>query len=120
MLSLFNSSHNTPWFFSNSCSFFINSCYSNTCAHTHTLFHVYNVTCMSVFRNGCLILENQLVCSSLGKTIFPTLSITWLPAILCIGLQPSGISPVHFTISVVYFLVKLMSMVLPTASYFLS
>jgi hypothetical protein len=51
-----------------------------------------------VFRDDNLVLDNQLVCSSLGKTI-----------VLCVGLRGPGHSPVYFSMSIVIVLVfKLM------------
>jgi hypothetical protein len=47
--------------------------------HKYKLLNLYNVTCIDVFRVSHLVLGNQLVCSSQGKTISPTLSISYLP-----------------------------------------
>lgn len=58
----------------------------------HSLLSLYNVTYMFAIRADNLVLENQLVYSSVGNTISPTLSIPWLPVVLCVGLSPPGIS----------------------------
>lgn len=43
--------------------------------HKNNLLSLHNVTCMYVFSADRLVLDNQLVCSFLRKTISPTLSI---------------------------------------------
>ena len=53
-----------------------------------------------VFRANSLVLDNQWVCSSLGKTISPILGIPQLPVVLCLRLRPlrfpsSVLSPVQ-------------------------
>lgn len=58
----------------------------------HSLLSLYNVTYMLAIRADNLILDNQLVWSSVGNTISPTLSIPWLPVVLCVGLSPPGLS----------------------------
>lgn len=66
--------------------------------YTHTYIYIYIlqnncyvrlfVTCMYVFRNECLAVDNQLVHASLGKTICPALSFPWLTIVHCVGLRP--------------------------------
>lgn len=43
-----------------------------------------------IFRDGHLVLDNQLMCSSLDKTTSPVLRIPKLPIILCVELKPPG------------------------------
>lgn len=53
----------------------------------YDLLSLHNVTC--VFRANYLVLDNQLVSSSPGKTISPLLTQHSLAAVvLCIGLKP--------------------------------
>jgi hypothetical protein len=42
-----------------------------------------------------------LVCLSLKKTIFHSLSIPYLPIVLCVGWRPHGFIPDHISMSVV-------------------
>lgn len=42
-----------------------------------------------------LVLGNQLMCFSLGKKIYPTLSIPWLPGVLCVALSFHGLSTIY-------------------------
>lgn len=51
------------------------------------LLSLYNHTCKCVFRDHHLSLDNQLVCSPLGKIISPDPSFLQLPVILCTGLR---------------------------------
>lgn len=43
--------------------------------HQYNLLLLYNVTCMFVFWTGYVVLDNQLLCSFLGKRIPPAVSI---------------------------------------------
>lgn len=70
--------------------------YVNTC----NPLNLYSVTCMHVFRAGYLVLSKRFVRSSLGKTIYPTISILWLPTDLCAGLRLHEHSPMLFSMSV--------------------
>lgn len=54
------------------------------------LFSPY-VTCMYVFRTDCLALNNQLMCSSMGKTSSLSSKFLQLPMVLCEGLKPHGL-----------------------------
>jgi hypothetical protein len=63
---------------------------------------------MYIFSNDHLVLESQLVCSSLGKAIFLTPRIPQLLVILCIKLKPHGLFPVNFGICIVIDLVQIM------------
>lgn len=45
--------------------------YVNICIPKYNLFSLYNDTCIYVFRASHLILDNQLMWSSLGKTTSP-------------------------------------------------
>jgi hypothetical protein len=59
-----------------------------------------NTTCsvsfyLYVFRSNHLVLDNQLVCSSLEKRICPALSIPQLPVVVYVGLRPPGLSADH-------------------------
>jgi hypothetical protein len=45
----------------------------------------YNVTCIYSFRAVYLILDKQLVCPSLGKTISPTRRLLQLPVVLLLA-----------------------------------
>ena len=51
----------------------------------YNLSNLYNVTCMYAFRDYLLVLDNQLMCSSLEKTISLAFSILQLPIVLCVG-----------------------------------
>lgn len=61
--------------------------------HTHfyiykyNLLNLYNVTFVHILEADYLALDNQLVRSSLGKTIFPTLIIPLLPVVFCVRLR---------------------------------
>lgn len=46
------------------------------------------------------MLDNHLVCPSLGKTISPAPSILQFPVILSVRLRPPEISSVHFSMSI--------------------
>jgi hypothetical protein len=63
---------------------------------TYNPFIPYDLTCMYVLRAGCLAVNNQLLCSSLGKTPSPVLSSPQLPIVLCVILRPGGLFPIHF------------------------
>lgn len=56
----------------------------------YNLLNLYSVTCVYIFRDYNLVLDNQSVCSFLRETVSPTLSIPCLPVILGVGLQPSN------------------------------
>lgn len=59
----------------------------------NNLSGLYNVTFMCVFRADSLVLNNQSVCSSLGKAISPALGIPWLSIDLYVRLKLPGLSP---------------------------
>jgi hypothetical protein len=63
-------------------------------------FSLYSVTPMYVFRDDHFVLDNQLACSSLRKTISTTLSILSCSS-LCVGLRPPGTYPIDFGMYVV-------------------
>lgn len=63
---------------------------------------LYDVIYMNVFRTDYLVLNNQLVCSSLGKIISPTLSISELIVILRVGLRPPGLLPIYLSITIAF------------------
>lgn len=44
----------------------------------------------------------------MGKNIYPTLSIPQLPVVLCVGLRPPHLCPVHLSVSFVSVFVQLM------------
>lgn len=46
----------------------------------------YNVNCSYVFKIDVLMLNNQLLCSFLGKTISLIVSIPWFLLVLCVEL----------------------------------
>lgn len=59
---------------------FINDCYMHICIHTCillNLFHLYNVTCMHIFKTDHLVLDNQLVYSSVGETASCLQKVLW-------------------------------------------
>ena len=60
-------------------------CILNT--RKYNLVSPYNGIIMYVFKTDHLVLVDQLVCSSPGKTVSPILSIPQLLAVLCQGLQ---------------------------------
>ena len=41
-----------------------------------------------------------MICFSLGKTVSPALNISYLPAVLCVGLRPSELYPFHISMPV--------------------
>lgn len=54
----------------------------------YSLSNAYNVTCIYVFRADHLVLDNQWVCSFLGRaTPFIHIFPRW-PVVLCVGLRP--------------------------------
>lgn len=62
------------------------------------LFSSY-VTCMYVFRADYLTLNNELMCSSMGKTSSLSRKFLQLPMVLCEGLKPHGLFPIYFGLS---------------------
>lgn len=54
----------------------------NMTSQIHMLIRV------GLFSGHHLVLDIQLMCSSLGKTISPALNFPQLPIVLCIGLRP--------------------------------
>lgn len=71
------------------------------------LFSPY-VTCMYVFRTDCLALNNQLMCSSMGKTSSLSSKFLQLPMVLCEGLKPHGLLLIYFGLSNGIILVQFM------------
>lgn len=70
------------------------------CKYTHRYnmyVSVLVILLKYVFRDENLVLDDQFVCSSPGKTISPTLNILEL-SIVCVGLVPCGHFSVHFGI----------------------
>lgn len=55
-------------------------------AYKYDLFYLYNITYIYVFRNDCLTLDCQSMCSCLGKTSSAS-RFPWLPIGLCVGLR---------------------------------
>lgn len=63
---------------------------------------LYNVTGIYIFKvDHLFVLDSQLVCSSLGKAISPTCSISLLPLVLWVGLWPCGLFLLHFGMSII-------------------
>lgn len=60
--------------------------------NSYTYIFLTLVTCMLF--SGLFGTDNQMVCSSLGKTVLPVLSIPYLPVALCAGLRLYGLSPI--------------------------
>lgn len=56
--------------------------YAHPQTYKYNLLCLRNATCPYVFRTDSLRLDNQLLCSSLGKTISPPLSTPCLPLVL--------------------------------------
>lgn len=56
-------------------------------------FSLHFLKCIHVFRSELLVLDNQLLCSSLWYTISSLSCITELPVLLCSGLSHAGASP---------------------------
>lgn len=52
---------------------------------------------MYPFQLGNSVLDNQMVCSSLGINMSPTLSIPLLPVVLCAELKPHVLFPCPLT-----------------------
>ena len=65
------------------------------------LLSLYSVTCVYVFRADHLVLDNQSLCSALGKTISPALSYPQPSVVLCVGLRLRlcGLASVHLGMS---------------------
>lgn len=88
------------------------------CCYTHiylptyvdecNLFIACNLLVCVFFWADHLVLDNQLVCSSMGKTISATLSIPYLSIVLCIRLRSHELSPFHVSMSTGFVLVKFM------------
>lgn len=69
------------------------------------LVTLYNILYIFIYKQICiyvciifcwkthLILDSQLVCFALGKTISPILSISYFPAVPCLGWRTHGLSP---------------------------
>ena len=85
---------------------FINAIFINMCIRIyiskHKLLSHHSVTYMCVCTSDHLVLANQLVCSSLGKTASPALSIPSL-SVFCEWLRHLGLSFFHFVISLLLF-----------------
>jgi hypothetical protein len=60
------------------------------------MLHILDNVCIYYFRVDHLLFDNQLVCSSLGKTICPAFKFPLLPYILCAELMPCEHLPIHF------------------------
>lgn len=81
-------------------SLFINCYCMNTCIcificiPKYKLLSPYNVTCMYFF-SGYLVLDNQLVCSSPGRTTSPSPSCAQLPVVLGIELRLHDFCPIQ-------------------------
>jgi hypothetical protein len=77
--------------------FFINCCDMYICIYIYVpvykLLCVYIVPCIYVFRVDQIILDNQLVCYFLEKTISHSLRMFKLHVILCVELSLNGLSP---------------------------
>lgn len=59
----------------------------------YNVFRLYNVICVYYFfKVDNLVLDNKLACSSLRKTISPSLRIPQLPVGFCVGLRFRGLS----------------------------
>lgn len=58
---------------------------------TYNQLSLYCVTCIFVFMTDQMAVGSQLVCSSLEKNLFYTLSIPKFPVVLCVemGTLPS-------------------------------
>lgn len=67
---------------------------------------------MSIFTVEYLALDNQLVCSSLGRATFPSPSFTHLPIVLCVDWRPHRLFPELFGMSIGVLLVQLLSFAL--------
>lgn len=53
----------------------------------YNLLDLYSVTCMYLLRADHAALADQLMCSSLGKTVSSFLSALYLPIVLCVRLS---------------------------------
>ena len=60
----------------------------------YNLVSLCNVIYTHSFKTNQLVMDNQLLFSSLEKTISPSLSIPYMYAVLSIGLRTPGLSPV--------------------------
>lgn len=65
----------------------------------YNLLSLYNVNSLYVFKDDHLALDNQRVCSSLGRTN---------SVVFCIGLRPHGLFPANFGMFIGFVLVQLM------------
>lgn len=57
------------------------------CIFLNVMLNPYKVACVYVFKADYLILDNQLVCSSLRKTTSSASSFSQLPVVLCVELR---------------------------------
>lgn len=86
-----------------------------TCIYTYVYTHIflnillsfYDINCMCIFRADHFVLDDKLMCSSLGRA-FPTANIAQLPVVLCGGWSPPGFISVHFSMPMVFVLVQYM------------
>lgn len=69
----------------------------------YNLLGLNSVTQMCVLGADCLVLDKQLVCSSLGKIISPRPPAFLIACSSCVGLSPQGLSPVQLSMSTVQF-----------------
>lgn len=60
------------------------------------ILSLYYVTCMYIFRANHLALEDLLMCPSLGQNSSLAPSFPRFAIVLCVGLRPSKLFPVHF------------------------
>lgn len=70
------------------------------CVPKYNVLSVYNVVCMYVFRADHLTLDNQSVCSSLGKATSLAPNFPQLPRVPCAELRLCGISLVPFDMTI--------------------
>lgn len=60
-----------------------------------------------VFRDEHLALDNQLVCSLLGRLLAPSFSVPQLLGVVCVGWRPCGIFSVQLGMLIGVFFVQL-------------
>ena len=78
----------------------------------YSLLSLYNVTCMNDFRYCHLLLDNQLVCSLLGKIISPIDCIVHFLKVLSVELRHYRLFSIYFSMSVVVFPIQTMMILL--------
>lgn len=78
--------------------------YTHICINIpkYNLFRLYNVPFTYAFKVDQLVLDNQLLCSSLRKIISPTPSFAHSSIVPCLGQRPHGLHPLWKSITIIF------------------